>query len=96
MDENLKVKVADFGLARDIYTKNYYSSDNKEMLPVKWMAPESLENGTYSTKSDVVCKLIVISMLFIFVYMYKAQVGIKTYFKTFAYLVCIIVNVTRH
>ncbi|XP_052081048.1 hepatocyte growth factor receptor-like isoform X4 [Mytilus californianus] len=53
MDENLKVKVADFGLARDIYTKNYYSSDNKKMLPVKWMAPESLENGTYSTKSDV-------------------------------------------
>ncbi|VDH96957.1 proto-oncogene tyrosine-protein kinase Met [Mytilus galloprovincialis] len=53
MDENLRVKVADFGLARDIYTKNYYSSDNKKMLPVKWMAPESLENGTYSTKSDV-------------------------------------------
>ncbi|CAC5415514.1 MET [Mytilus coruscus] len=53
MDENLNIKVADFGLARDIYTKNYYSSDNKKMLPVKWMAPESLENGTYSTKSDV-------------------------------------------
>ncbi|OPL33152.1 hepatocyte receptor growth factor, partial [Mytilus galloprovincialis] len=53
VDEDLKVKVADFGLARDIYTKNYYSSDNKKMLPVKWMAPESLENGTYGTQSDV-------------------------------------------
>lgn len=54
MDENFTVKVADFGLARDIYSKDYYCSDNKKMLPVKWMAPESLENGTYSTKSDVV------------------------------------------
>lgn len=54
LDEDMVVKVADFGLSRDVYERDYYSSDNKKnKLPVKWMAPESLEKGTYSTKSDV-------------------------------------------
>lgn len=54
LDEEFRVKVADFGLARDIYEKEYYSSENKKAkLPVKWMALESLEKGTYSTKTDV-------------------------------------------
>lgn len=48
------MKVADFGLTRDVYSKEYYSSENKQRLPVKWMAPESLEQGKYSAKSDVV------------------------------------------
>ena len=49
------MRVADFGLARDIYEKEYYSSENKKAkLPVKWMALESLEKGTYSSKTDVV------------------------------------------
>ncbi|CAG2248820.1 HGFR [Mytilus edulis] len=53
VDDNLQIKVANFGLARDVYTQNVYSSDNKKTLPVKWMAPESLKNGIYSTQSDV-------------------------------------------
>ncbi|XP_061187862.1 hepatocyte growth factor receptor-like [Saccostrea echinata] len=53
LDSNFIVKVADFGLTRDVYSKQYYSSENKERLPVKWMAPESLEQGKYSAKSDV-------------------------------------------
>ncbi|BFZ14638.1 hypothetical protein BsWGS_17677 [Bradybaena similaris] len=54
LDEEFHVRVADFGLARDIYEKEYYSSANKKAkLPVKWMAIESLEKGTYSPKSDV-------------------------------------------
>lgn len=54
LNENYRAIVADFGLSRDIYERDYYSSDNKKSkLPVKWMAPESLEKGTYSSKSDV-------------------------------------------
>lgn len=54
LNDKLIVKVADFGLSRDIYERDYYSSDNKKSkLPVKWMALESLENGTYNTKTDV-------------------------------------------
>ena len=55
LNEEYRAIVADFGLSRDIYERDYYSSDNKKSkLPVKWMAPESLEKGTYSSKSDVV------------------------------------------
>ncbi len=55
LDDTLTVKVADFGLSRDIYTKEYYSSeDKKARLPVKWMAPESLAKNVYTSKSDVV------------------------------------------
>ncbi|CAI9717985.1 hepatocyte growth factor receptor-like [Octopus vulgaris] len=54
LDEKLVVKVADFGLSRDIYERDYYSSDNKKSkLPVKWMALESLETGNYNIKTDV-------------------------------------------
>ena len=49
------VKVADFGLSRDLYTKEYYASHNKQaMLPVKWMALESLTKSVYTIQSDVV------------------------------------------
>lgn len=49
LDENLNVKVSDFGLARDVYTRAYYSQDVKvgKSLPRKWMAPESLEHGMF-------------------------------------------------
>ncbi|XP_061187116.1 hepatocyte growth factor receptor-like [Saccostrea echinata] len=53
IDKDFAVKVADFGLSRDIYSKEYYSCENRQKLPVKWMAPESLEQGRYSSKSDV-------------------------------------------
>ncbi|XP_069759972.1 hepatocyte growth factor receptor isoform X2 [Narcine bancroftii] len=55
LDENYTVKVADFGLARDIYEKEYYSINNKSgaKLPVKWMALESLQTHKFTTKSDV-------------------------------------------
>ena len=55
----MEVQVADFGLSRDIYERDYYSSDGrKAKLPVKWMALESLEKGIYNIKTDVVCHLI--------------------------------------
>ncbi|KAH9503786.1 hypothetical protein Btru_066622, partial [Bulinus truncatus] len=53
LDSSLTVKVADFGLCRDIYEKGYYSSDNKKVLPVRWMAIECIDSGSYTTKSDV-------------------------------------------
>ncbi|NWH59562.1 MET factor, partial [Mystacornis crossleyi] len=56
LDEKFTVKVADFGLARDVYDKEYYSVHNKTgaKLPVKWMALESLQTQKFTTKSDVV------------------------------------------
>ena len=51
------IKIADFGLSEDVYAKNYFrqsGSDKSIKLPVKWMAPESLSDGVFSEKSDVV------------------------------------------
>ncbi|KAM9759685.1 macrophage-stimulating protein receptor-like isoform 2-T2 [Menidia menidia] len=55
LDETFTVKVADFGMARDVYDKEYYSIQNhrKAKLPVKWMAIESLQTQKFTTKSDV-------------------------------------------
>ena len=47
-----QVKVSDFGLMRQIY-EDVYSSRKSKKLPVKWMAPEALYQGVYTTKSDV-------------------------------------------
>jgi len=47
------VKIGDFGLARDIYKNDYYRKEGEGMLPVRWMAPESLVDGVFTSQSDV-------------------------------------------
>ncbi|MGH0142097.1 UNVERIFIED_CONTAM: hypothetical protein FKN15_023033, partial [Acipenser sinensis] len=48
-----KVKIGDFGLARDIYKNDYYRKEGEGLLPVRWMAPESLIDGVFTNFSDV-------------------------------------------
>ena len=45
--------MADFGLARDVHANDYYRKFGDGRLPVKWMAPETLFQRTYTTQSDV-------------------------------------------
>ena len=51
------IKVADFGFSENMYTSAYVRTavDGGMKLPVKWMAPESLLDGVFSEKTDVVC-----------------------------------------
>ena len=60
MAANSVIKVADFGLAEDIYTGNYFRQhkdfSNQIKLPIKWMALESIHDGLFTEKTDVVCK----------------------------------------
>ncbi|XP_078383586.1 uncharacterized protein LOC144666105 isoform X1 [Oculina patagonica] len=53
LGENNVAMVSDFGLSRDVYESGEYESTHGGMLPVRWMAPESLEDYTYNTKTDV-------------------------------------------
>merc|ERR1719245_191884 len=46
-------KVSDFGLTRDVYIDETYWKRTDGKLPVKWMAPESLRDHLYTSKSDV-------------------------------------------
>lgn len=51
--EDRVVKLADFGLARDIYKDSYYKKLNDSAMPLKWMAPECFMEQKFTTKSDV-------------------------------------------
>ena len=56
------LKVADFGLSEDIYARNYFrqmcltdsEGETPVKLPVRWMAVESLHDGIFTEKTDVV------------------------------------------
>ncbi|KAI5646079.1 protein tyrosine kinase domain-containing protein [Phthorimaea operculella] len=48
-----RVKIGDFGLARDIYKNDYYRKEGEGLLPVRWMAVECLVDGVFSCQSDV-------------------------------------------
>ncbi|KAF5297767.1 hypothetical protein FQR65_LT09941 [Abscondita terminalis] len=47
------VKLGDFGMTRPMFENDYYKFNRKGMLPVRWMAPESLSLGVFTPASDV-------------------------------------------
>ncbi|CAN9507398.1 unnamed protein product [Ophioblennius macclurei] len=51
VSETLHCKIADFGLARIIETE--YTAQEGAKFPIKWTAPEAINYGTFSIKSDV-------------------------------------------
>ncbi|XP_058042749.1 fibroblast growth factor receptor 3 isoform X3 [Ahaetulla prasina] len=51
--EDNVMKIADFGLARDVHNIDYYKKTTNGRLPVKWMAPEALFDRVYTHQSDV-------------------------------------------
>ncbi|CAI8052095.1 Tyrosine-protein kinase transforming protein SEA [Geodia barretti] len=54
IDRNGVVKVADFGLTEDVYNTKYLSVEvSEERLPIRWMAPESIESNMFNEKTDV-------------------------------------------
>ena len=59
IDEKGIIKVADFGLTEDMYSKNYHRQEKRqtgteEKVPIKWMALESIETHVFDESTDVV------------------------------------------
>ena len=61
INTHFQIKITDFSLSEDLFEKNYFRQDSSSgegvKLPIKWMAPESLSDGHFSEKSDVVSVL---------------------------------------
>ncbi|XP_068742470.1 fibroblast growth factor receptor 4-like [Montipora capricornis] len=53
VNEDRVLKIADFGLARNVHEDDYYRKTTDGRLPVKWMALEALIDRVYTTQSDV-------------------------------------------
>ena len=51
--DSRNVKIADFGLARDVHGFGIYEQRSETRLPIRWMAPEFLFKGSSSSASDV-------------------------------------------
>uniref|UniRef100_A0A3Q3G973 receptor protein-tyrosine kinase n=1 Tax=Labrus bergylta TaxID=56723 RepID=A0A3Q3G973_9LABR len=51
--EDMEVKIADFGLSRNIYSADYYKANENDAIPIRWMPPESIFYNRYTTESDV-------------------------------------------
>lgn len=50
---DMTVKIGDFGMSRQMYNGDYYRKGNKGEMPIRWMAPESLSEGIFTSQSDV-------------------------------------------
>ncbi|XP_060837364.1 discoidin domain-containing receptor 2-like [Rhopalosiphum padi] len=51
--KNYSLKISDHALYCSQYDSDYYVSDTKSRLPIRWMSWESLLLGKYTSKSDV-------------------------------------------
>ena len=51
-DKTIIVKIADFGLAEDIYESDYCNRQGGR-LPFRWMSPESITDGKFTVQSDM-------------------------------------------
>ncbi|XP_065905864.1 muscle, skeletal receptor tyrosine protein kinase-like isoform X2 [Dysidea avara] len=49
----LEIKIADFGLSRDINSTDYYRVRGRAVLSIRWMAPESIMYGKFTMATDV-------------------------------------------
>ncbi|XP_064420345.1 discoidin domain-containing receptor 2 isoform X2 [Latimeria chalumnae] len=50
---NFTIKIADFGMSRNLYSGDYYRIQGRAVLPLRWMAWESILLGKFTTASDV-------------------------------------------
>lgn len=57
------MKVSYPALCKDKYSKEYYKHRNL-LLPIRWLAPECIQEDEYTTKSDIFAFAVVVWELF--------------------------------
>lgn len=53
INDQMVVKIADFGLSQKIYLQDYYKGNEHDAIPVRWMPLESIMYNKYTVESDV-------------------------------------------
>nr|XP_046177735.1 discoidin domain-containing receptor 2-like isoform X3 [Oncorhynchus gorbuscha] len=51
--KNYTIKIADFGMSRNLYRGDYYRIQGRAVLPIRWMSWESILLGKFTMASDV-------------------------------------------
>uniref|UniRef100_H2ZVS6 Receptor tyrosine kinase like orphan receptor 2 n=1 Tax=Latimeria chalumnae TaxID=7897 RepID=H2ZVS6_LATCH len=51
--DKLNMKISDLGIFREVYSADYYKLMGTSLLPIRWMAPEAIMYGKFSTDSDI-------------------------------------------
>ncbi|XP_061106754.1 epithelial discoidin domain-containing receptor 1 [Conger conger] len=51
-DGDQEIKIADFGMSRNLYAGDYYRIQGRAVLPIRWMAWECILMGKFTTASD--------------------------------------------
>ena len=57
VNDQLRVKLCDTALSRDLHPSDYHCLGDNENRPIKWMALESIARKEYSSASDVVSRI---------------------------------------
>jgi serine/threonine protein kinase len=67
VDDQLHVKVADYGLSREVNEdRNYYRLASERLLPLRWTAPEAVTTLTWTSAADCYSFGIVVFEMFTF------------------------------
>jgi abelson tyrosine-protein kinase 1 len=67
VDDRLHVKVADYGLSRDVDEgKNYYRLATERPMPLRWTAPEAMATLTWTSAADCYSFGVVVFEMFTF------------------------------
>lgn len=63
----IQVKISDFGLSKVVdNTNKEWVMESPESLPMRWLAPESINNGVFTASSDVWSFAVVLWEMFTF------------------------------
>ena len=65
------VKVADFGLTENMNVRQRKKAKHEEKVPIRWMAPETIENCVCTEATDVVSHPNIIEFPFSHTTMYE-------------------------